>query len=462
MSKMWWWTSGFFGDLRPRWSDIKNNGASSGAVHFMRLFEGLLDIVSQGSVRRWHFSPYLPLEHDDILEFLQIGTEWNPIQKLTHWVTVTDKRLQEMKDGDADKQKIRARVLQCRNEMWYPYIFFHDNVNKNTVEAYKDKWHTIHASNMCSEIALPSNERRSFVCDLSSMNVVHYDKWKDTDAVETITYFLDAVMQEFIEKLEVYRDSEDTRKKQLFTFMERSYTFAVENRAVWLWVLGRHSYLQSNMIPFESKEAAKKNTEIFKLIKEKAYKASEAMADEYGEPVVMKWYWRRNATLLAVAPTTSSAFILWQVSQSIEPVWSNYYVKDVAKAKVTIKNTYLEALLEEKWHNTREVRKSIQMRDGSVQHLEILTDEEKSIFKTFQEIDQKIIIEQAATRQAYIDQAQSLNLAINPATPVKEINQLYLYARQLGVKTLYYQHSVNAAQEFGRKKELTNCANCEA
>lgn len=428
----------------------------------MRLFESLLDIVSQGSVRRGHFSPYLPIEHEDILEFLQIGTEGNPIQKLTHGVTVTDKRLEEMKNGDKEKQKVRAKVLQSRNEMWYPYIFFHDNVNNNTVDAYKDKGHTIHASNMCSEIALPSSERWSFVCDLSSMNVVHYDEWKNTDAVEIMTYFLDAVMQEFIDKLAIYRDSSNPRKQQIFSFMERSYTFAVENRAIGLGVLGRHSYLQSNMIPLESKEAAKKNTEIFKFIKEKAYAASAAMAEEYGECEVTKGYGRRNATLLAVAPTTSSAFILWQVSQSIEPVWSNYYVKDVAKAKVTIKNKYLETLLETKGHNTREVRKSIQMRDGSVQHLDILDDHEKSVFKTFQEIDQKVIVEQAATRQAYIDQAQSLNLAINPKTPVKEINQLYLYARKLWVKTLYYQHSVNAAQEFGRNKELTNCETCEA
>jgi ribonucleoside-diphosphate reductase alpha chain len=165
---------------------------------------------------------------------------------------------------------------------------------------------------------------------------------------------------------------------------------------------------------------------------------------------------------MAIAPNTSSAFILGQVSQGIEPVWSNCYVKDIAKIKVTIQNPFLEKLLEEKGHNTRDVWRSIRDNDGSVQHLDILTDEEKDVFKTFQEINQKTILEQAGTRQAFIDQAQSLNLAINPATPIKEINALYLYAWKLGVKTLYYQHSVNAAQQFGRLKDLQNCKSCEA
>lgn len=315
---------------------------------------------------------------------------------------------------------------------------------------------------MCTEIMLPSNERRSFVCCLSSINLLHYDKWKDTDAVETLTYFLDAVMEDFIQKLEALRDHEDPRKRQCFTFMERAYTFAKENRALGLGVLGRHSLLQDKMIPIDSKEAAKLNVEIFKSIKEKAYEASAQMAKEYGEPAILEGYGRRNATLLAIAPTTSSAFILGQVSQGIEPVWSNCYVKDIAKIKVTIKNPFLEKLLAAKGQNTKEVRHSIRDNDGSVLHLDILTDEEKEVFKTFQETNQKVILEQAATRQAFIDQAQSLNLAINPATPVKEINALYLYAWKLGIKTLYYQHSVSAAQQFGRMKDLQNCKSCEA
>ena len=194
------------------------------------------------------------------------------------------------------------------------------------------------------------------------------------------------------------------------------------------------------------------NTEIFKLIKDKAYKASEDLAKEYGEPEILKGYGRRNTTLLAIAPTTSSAFILGQVSQSIEPLMSNAFVKDVDKMKVTIKNPTLEKLLEEKGYNNTETWNSIRDNDGSVQHLDFLTDHEKKVFRTFSEIDQKIIIDQASDRQKFIDQAQSLNLMIDPTISAKELNSLYLYAWEKGVKTLYYQHSMNAAQQFGRKK----------
>jgi len=462
MSKYGGGTAGYFGDLRHRGAPIKDNGYSSGAVHFMQLFETLVNVVSQGSVRRGHFAPYLPLEHPDADEFLNIGTEGNPIQEMTYGVTVTDAWMKAMEAGDADKRALWAKVLQRRSQMGYPYIFFTDTVNNNTVDVYKDKGLKIKASNLCSEILLPANEEWSFVCDLSSLNLLHYDEWKDTDAVETLVYFLDAVMSDFISRLEALRDSGDARKRQSFRFMERAYNFAVANRALGLGVLGWHSLLQSKMLPWEGKDSARLNVAIFKDIREQAEAASKKMASEYGEPEVLKGYGRRNTTLMAIAPTTSSAFILGQVSQSIEPIWSNCYVKDIDKMKVTIKNKQLEKLLAEKGQNSKEVWTSIRDNDGSVQHLEFLSPEEKEVFKTFQEINQKIVIEQAAARQAYIDQGQSLNLAINPAVPVKEVNALYMYAWQLGIKTLYYQHSVNAAQQFGRLKDLQNCQSCQA
>lgn len=462
MSKYGGGTAGYFGDLRHRGAPIKDNGHSSGSVHFMQLFETLVNVVSQGSVRRGHFAPYLPLDHPDADEFLNIGTEGNPIQEMTYGVTVTDAWLKEMEAGDQEKRALWAKVLQRRSQMGYPYIFFTDTVNNNTVDVYKDKNLKIHASNLCSEILLPSNHEWSFVCDLSSLNLLHYDKWKDTDAVETLVYFLDAVMSDFISRLESMRDSDDFRKRQAFYFMSRAYNFAVANRALGLGVLGWHSLLQSKMLALDSKEAARLNVHIFKDIQEQAYDASKKMATEYGEPEILKDYGRRNSTLMAIAPTTSSAFILGQVSQSIEPIWSNCYVKDIDKMKVTIKNKQLEKLLEEKGQNTKETWNSIRDNDGSVQHLDILTNEEKEVFKTFQEISQKAIIEQAAARQQYIDQGQSLNLAINPSVPAKEINALYMYAWQAGIKTLYYQHSVNAAQQFGRLKDLQNCQSCQS
>ncbi|MCL8007822.1 ribonucleoside-diphosphate reductase subunit alpha [Gelidibacter japonicus] len=459
MSKLGGGTSGYFGKIRHRGAEVKNNGQASGAVHIMQLFESMVDVVSQGSVRRGRFSPYLPVEHLDIMEFLEIGTEGNPIQELTHGVTVTNQWMEEMIAGDEAKRSIWAKVLQRRGEMGYPYIFFKDNANNSAADVYKDKKLPIYASNLCTEIMLPSNDDWSFVCVLSSVNLLHYDKWKDTDAVETMVYFLDAVITEFVEKLEAYRDSESREDKQTFLFMERAYNFAKDNRALGLGVLGWHSLLQSKMLPLNSQEAYNLNSEIFKLIQEKSYKASEELAEKFGEPEILKGYGRRNATLNAIAPTTSSAFILGQVSQGIEPIWSNVYVKDIAKVKTTIKNSYLEALLEEKGQNNPEVWRDIRNNDGSVQHLDFLTQHEKDVFKTYSEIDQLDLIYQAANRQNHIDQGQSVNIIVHPEMPVKEINKIHVTAWKLGLKSLYYQHSMNAAQKFAQKKD---CASCEA
>lgn len=452
MSKYGGGCSGYFGALRPRGSGITDNGQSSGAVHFMQLFETLVDVVSQGHIRRGHVSPYLPLEHPDINEFLEIGMEGNPIQKLTHGVTVGDEWLTEMVAGDEAKRAIWAKVIQRRGQMGYPYILFTDTANNNTVDVYKDKNLRIHASNMCTEIMLPSNPDWSFVCCLSSINLLHYDAWKDTDLVETMIAFLDTVMTEFIEKLEALRDNTDKDKRLAFTFMERAYNFAKANRALGLGVLGYHSYLQANRIPFESEQASAINLEMFKTIRAKADVTTKELATEFGEPEVLKGYGRRNTTLLSIAPTTSSAFILGQVSQGIEPVWSNCYTKDVQKMKTTLKNPFLADLLIEKGQDKKEVWESIRDNDGSVQHLDFLDDNEKAVFSTFAEIDQNVIIKQAADRQQYIDQGQSLNIMVPPDVPVKDINQLYLTAWKLGIKSLYYQHSMNSAQQLSRRK----------
>ena len=457
MSKLGGGTSGYFCKIRPRGAAIKNNGEASGAVHIMRLFESMVDVVSQGSVRRGRFSPYLPIDHPDIMEFLEIGTEGNPIQELTHGVTVKNDWMQEMIDGDADKRTVWAKVLQSRGEMGYPYIFFTDNANNGAPDVYKDKKLPIYASNLCTEIMLPSNHDWSFVCVLSSINLLHYDKWKDTDAVETMIYFLDAVITEFLEKLDSYKNSDDREDQQTFLFMERAYNFAKENRALGMGTLGWHSLLQSKMLPFDSQESYDLNSEVFRTIKELSNKASKHLAEKFGEPELLKGYGRRNATLNAVAPTTSSAFILGQVSQGIEPIWSNIYVKDIAKIKTTIKNPFLEKLLKEKGMDNPEVWRDIRDRDGSVQHLDFLSENEKDTFKTYSEIDQLVIVYQAANRQNHIDQGQSLNIIVHPDMPTKDINKIHITAWKLGLKSLYYQHSMNAAQKFKQKKECISC-----
>lgn len=300
----------------------------------------------------------------------------------------------------------------------------------------------------CSEISLHSNPEESFVCNLSSLNLIHWDQIKQTDAIETLTYFLDAVMEEYIEKT------------NNLPFMKTANNFARNQRALGVGVLGWHDLLQSKMIPFESFEAKMLNVEIWKTIKEKTHAASRQMAEEYGEPDLLRGYGMRNVTTMAVAPTTSSSFILGQASPSIEPLNSNYFVKDLAKGKFTYKNNKLKEVLKSHNKDDKETWESILTRGGSVQHLDFLSEKEKEVFKTFGEISQKEIVIQAAQRQKYIDQSQSLNLMIHPNTPAKEVSQLLIFGWEQGIKTFYYQRSSNPAQELGRN--LLACKSCEA
>lgn len=448
MSKRGGGTSVYLGNLRPRGASIRNNGKSSGSVHFAQLFEKQIQVVSQGSSRRGSCAAYLDIDHPDIEEFLGIKSVGHPIQDLSFGVCVSNEWLNSMIEGDSNKRRIWAKVIDSRIQTGYPYIWFNDNVNENAPDVYKDKNIKITHSNLCNEIALADSDDESFVCCLSSMNLLYWEDWKNTNAVEILVYFLDSVMEEFIQKTENVK------------FMARARNFAIKQRALGLGVLGWHSLLQSKNIPFESMEAKFLNTEIFSTIKSKSYKASKELAYLYGEPEMLKGYDRRNTTLMAIAPTKSSAFILGQVSEGIEPIKSNYYIKDLAKGKFVYKNPYLEKVLENKGKNTEEVWTRILKDKGSVLSLEFLTDEEKAVFKTFEEISPKEIIIQAAARQKYIDQGQSLNLMIHPKTPIKDINALMIEAWKSGIKGLYYQFSVNASKEMFITNIL-ECNNCQ-
>jgi ribonucleoside-diphosphate reductase alpha chain len=448
MSKMGGGTSGYFGDLRYRGKKISVGGESSGPVHFMELFDKVADVISQGSARRGSFAAYLPVEHPDIEEFLQIRSIGHPIQNMSIGVTITDKWMQEMIDGDKEKRKIWGSIIKKRFETGYPYIFFTDNVNNNAPQVYKDKKLKINSSNLCSEVLNVTTEDESFVCVLSSINLLHWDEIKDTDAIETMVYFLDAVNEEFVTKTENVK------------FMEAPHKFAKNQRSLGLGVLGWHSYLQSNMIGFESMQAKILNNSIFKTIREKTDKATEELAKLFGEPELLKGYGRRNVTTIAVAPTTSSSFILGQVSQSIEPLNSNYFVNKLAKGSFTYKNPYLKILLKEKGKSDDETWKSILVKGGSVQHLEFLTQEEKDVFRTFGEISQKEIVIQASARQKYIDQSQSLNIMISPSTPAKDVSTLLIDGWKAGIKTFYYQRSASPSQELSRN--ILSCKSCES
>ena len=448
MTKTGGGTSAYFGALRGRGQPISSGGESTGSVHFMELYEKLMNIVSQGNVRRGSFAAYLPIDHPDIEEFLSIRDSGHFIQEMSIGVCVSDDFMKKIVDGDKAARKIWGKVIKKRFETGYPYIFFSDNANNQAPQVYKDKGLKIHNSNLCSEIMLSNSEDESFVCDLSSMNLLHYEEWKDTDAVEVLVYFLDAVMSEFISKTENMK------------FMEAPRNFAINQRALGVGVLGWHSLLQEKMISFESFEAKMLNNQIWRSIRSRADKASEELAILFGEPPLLKGYGRRNTTTLAVAPTTSSSFILGQVSPSIEPLNSNYFVKNLAKGKFTYKNPHLEDLLETKEKNTDEVWNNILLKGGSVQHLDFLSLEEKEVFKTFGEISQKEIIIQASSRQKYIDQGQSLNIMIPPDTSPKDVNQLMIFAWENGIKSLYYQRSANPSQELARN--ILSCSSCEA
>lgn len=441
-------TSGYFGNLRERGSAVSDNGKSSGAVSFMKLFDTAMDTISQGGVRRGAFAAYLDIDHPDAEEFLNIKDIGNPIQNLFFGINVPDYWMQEMIDGDVEKRKLWAKVLESRQQKGLPYIFFTDNVNRNKPQVYKDFNMPINASNLCSEIMLPSSTDESFICCLSSMNLELYDEWKDTEAVKLAVFFLDAVLQEFIAKTEGNY------------YLASANKFAKRHRALGLGVLGWHSLLQKRMIPFEGMEAKMLTTEIFKYLQDKSEKATQELARIYGEPELLKGYGRRNTTLMAIAPTTSSSAILGQTSPGIEPFSSNYYKAGLSKGNFMRKNKYLKKLLEEKGIDNEDTWRSIMLQNGSVQHLSELDENEKAVFKTFKEISQLEIIQQAAIRQKFVDQSQSLNLNIPSQLPIKDVNQLLIEAWKLGVKTLYYQRSQSVSKEL--VTNLVSCSSCES
>lgn len=448
MTKVGGGTSAYFGALRHRGSPISVGGEADGPVRFMELFDKTTSVISQGNTRRGAFAAYLPVEHPDVLEFLQIRGEGHSIQELHIGITITDAWMESMLAGDKEKRKIWGKIIQKRFESGYPYLFFTDTINKNAPKVYREKDIKVWASNLCSEICLSSSMSESFVCVLSSINLLHWDEIKETDAVEMLIYFLDAVTEEFILKSNGVR------------FLEAPNLFAKKQRAVGLGVLGWHSLLQSKMIAFESMEAKFLNTSIFRELDKRTLKASQELAARFGEPETLKGYGERMVTRMAIAPTTSSSFILGQVSQGIEPLNGNYFVKDLAKGVFPYKNPYLEQVLEKYEKNRREVWNEILARGGSVQKLEFLTEHEKNVFKTFGEISQKEIVIQASARQKYVDQSQSLNLMVAPDVPGKDVSTLLIEGWKMGVKTFYYQRSANPAQELARK--ILACASCES
>lgn len=448
LTKMGGGTAGYFGKIRHRGAPIKNNGVSNGSVAMMLPFQTITDTITQGQARRGYFAAYQDAEHKDFSEFLECRSEGSAIQDIALAACISDEFMIKAKEGDKEARKTLAKIHKKRAETGFPYIFFSGNVERGKPQVYKDKNMIINHSQMCTEIIEYTDKDKSFVCCISSINVLHWDEIKETDAVETLTYFLDAVYTDFITKADK------------IPFMEKAVKFAKEHRSIGVGVLGYHSLLQSKMIPFEGLEAMFINTDIFKTIDIKTLKASKELAVLFGEPEILKGYGERFTTRTAPAPTTSSSFILGQVSPSIEALLDNYFIKDLSKGKYVWKNPYLVTLFKELGKDTIDVWNSILKHGGSVQHLDFLNEREKAVFKTAGEISQLEVIRQAAQRQKFIDQSQSLNLMVHPDAPLKDVNALFYEAWESGIKTLYYQRSVNMAQKVSR--DLMVCPTCEA
>lgn len=447
-------TSLFMGELRPFGSPISGGGTSEGPVHFARLIQEQVSVISQSNVRRGNCAVWLPVEHPDIERWLEMRSRkdgvLHPIQHLSFGVTITDEWMKAMlaEPKGGEKRKIMATIRTRRRETGFPYILFTDNANNGAPEWFKKLGLKIVASNLCTEIMLPSSGSESFVCDLSSVNLIHWNEFKDTPFIREVIYFLDAVMSEYI-----YKTGNNF-------FLKDARAFAVRWRALGLGVLGWHSLLQSLDLPIDSDETRRLNIEVFSKIKEESYAASRDLATWYGEPEGMKGTGMRNLTLNALAPTKSSSIILGQASQSIEPWDANVFENDNAKSVFTQRNVFLEAVLETYGKNNNTTWKSILQAGGSVQHLEFLSDHHKNVYKTFVEIDQKELLRQNADRTPHIDQGTSHNVKLAPEATMKEDVDLIVYAWENKVKSLYYRKGLNKAQEKARAD--ADCVACEA
>jgi ribonucleoside-diphosphate reductase alpha chain len=417
--------------IRPRGTEITGNGKSEGVVPWCKIYDSSIIATNQGSVRRGAASVNLDINHPDIKEFLQIrrpkGDPNRQCLNLHQCVVVDDSFMRRLGERDSEAMSTWLEILKTRVETGEPYIMFKDNVNKANPLAYAMNNLDVTMTNICTEITLHTDEEHSFICCLSSINLAKYDEWKDTDLIEISIRFLDGVMQEFIDK--------SNGKDSLI----RTHRHAKKGRALGLGVMGWHTFLQQKNLPFNSIASTAWTHTIFSDIKQKAEATSRQLAVEYGEPVWCKGTGMRNTHLLAIAPTVSNSRIS-DCSAGIEPIPANVYTFNGAKGTFIVKNKILEKLLEEKGHNTSKVWDQILADKGSVQNLSdsILSPDEKEVFLTFSEVNQFELVKQAAIRQKYIDQTQSLNLSFDPTDSPKWINQVHMEAWKLGVKTLYY------------------------
>ncbi len=464
--------------IRASGSRIKNNGTSDGVVPFIKINDSTILATNQGSVRRGAASSNLNIEHGDFWQWLEIREPKGDVQRqcmnIHQCVVVSNKFMRRVEQGDPEARKRWAAVLQKRRQTGEPYVLYKGNVNNQNPEAYKKNGLKVFMTNICSEIVLFTDESHSFVCCLSSLNLAKYEEWKDTDLVYTATWFLDGVLEEFIQKAKGMRG------------FENSVRFAEKGRAIGLGVLGWHTYLQNKGIPFEGLLSQYETRKIFSQMKIESERASRDLAEEYGEPLWCIGTGMRNTHLRALAPTVSNSKLSGNVSASIEPWPSNVWTEQSAKGTFIRKNPTLEKILKKIKKNTKEVWDKILEDGGSVQDLDFLDDwrfvdgkllskEEiestplitndpipvKEVFKTFKEINQLELVKQAGIRQQYIDQAVSLNLAFPKEATPKWINQVHMEAWKLGIKTLYYMRTESVLRGDIAQAAMSDCVSCE-
>ena len=463
--------------IRPAGAPITGNGTSDGVVPFTKIYDSTILATNQGSVRRGAASVNLNIEHEDFEEWLEIREPKGDVNRqslnLHQCAVVGNKFMRKLQDGEPEARRKWGKLLQKRKATGEPYIMFKGNVNNANPEMYKKNGLKVFMTNICSEITLHTDENHSFVCCLSSVNLAKYNEWKDTDLIYTATWFLDGVLSEFIQKAKNMRG------------FENSVASAEKGRALGLGVLGWHTYLQQNGIPFEGMEAQFETRKIFSQIKIESERASRDLASEYGEPLWCRESGFRNTHLRAIAPTVSNSKLSGNVSAGIEPWAANVFTEQTAKGTFIRKNQELEKVLRKAGINNKETWDKILEDGGSVQDIKELDEwcylggkmvqvsdvsEEdkpktypvKDVFRTFKEINQMDLVKQAGVRQQYIDQAVSLNLAFPSIASPKWINQVTMEAWKQGIKTLYYMRTESVLRgDIATRAVDPDCVACD-
>ena len=455
--------------IRPAGAKITGNGTSDGVVPFCKIYDSTILATNQGSVRRGAASVNLNIEHADFDEWLEIREPKGDVNRqslnLHQCAVVGDKFMRKLESGDQEARTRWSKLLQNRKATGEPYILFKGNTNKANPDAYKSNSLKVHMTNICSEITLHTDESHSFVCCLSSLNLAKYDEWKNTNLIYDATWFLDGVMEEFIQKAKNMKGFENAIRS------------AEKGRAIGLGVLGWHTLLQKKGIAFEGLLAQFKTREIFSKIKIESERASRKLAEIYGEPLWCVGTGFRNTHLRSVAPTVSNSKLSGNISPGIEPWAANVFTEQSAKGTFIRKNNELKKVLRKVGIDTKETWDKILEDGGSIQgikeldgwfydHLGRLTQEEgesvKNVYKTFKEINQLELVGQAGIRQDYIDQSVSLNLAFPAEAEPRWVNKVHFEAWKRGIKTLYYMRTESVLRgDIAAKAMDPNCISCD-